>query len=83
MKTPSMGNVYLLGPDSDVYEKPQPGADLIALKSRVNENLVARVLGDFAVHWWHRVIGWRFRVSLLPFLFCDLFVWPFESAKKS
>ncbi|KAF2195047.1 hypothetical protein K469DRAFT_543962 [Zopfia rhizophila CBS 207.26] len=61
MKTPRMGNVYLLGPDSDVYEKPQLATDLIALKCRENQSLASRVLGDFAVHWWHRAFGWRFR----------------------
>jgi hypothetical protein len=62
MADPKMGNVYLLGADSDVWEKPDL-ADLIALGSGQTQSLASKAMRDYVLHWWHRAFGWRFRVS--------------------
>jgi hypothetical protein len=56
-----MGNVYLLGPDSDIWDNPDH-SDLIVLKRRNNHSLVSRVLSDFLIRWYHHLLGWRLRV---------------------
>ena len=56
-----MGNVYLLGQDSDIWANPEE-SDLIALQARYNESPLARWMGDTMVHWYHRIIGKRLRV---------------------
>ena len=62
MKRPSMGNVYLLGQDSDVWANPEE-SDLIALQARDCDNTVSRWMSDILVHWYHQTIGKRLRVS--------------------
>jgi hypothetical protein len=61
MKTPSMGNVYLLGPDSDIWEKPDQ-FDLVTLHAQENGDLISRFLTDVLIHWYHRLFGWHFKV---------------------
>lgn len=63
MQTPSMGNVYLLGPDSDLWEQPDL-FDLISLKRRENHSPVSRILSDFIVRWYHRLLGHHLRVCV-------------------
>ena len=67
MKRPKMGYVYLLGADSDIWEKPDL-ADLIAVKRRDSRSFFSYVLGDFVVRWYHRCLGKRFRVCIRPSL---------------
>jgi hypothetical protein len=55
IKRPDMGYVYLLGADSDVYEKPDDLTELIAVKRHRGHNLVARIVADFGVRIWRRV----------------------------
>ena len=62
MADPKMGNVYLLGADSDIWEKPDL-TDLIALRGGQNQSVASKAMSDYALHWWHRAFGWRFRVS--------------------
>lgn len=57
IKRPTMGCVYLLGADSDVYEKPD-FSDLISVKRHRGQSLPARIIGDFWVRLWHRCF-WR------------------------
>jgi hypothetical protein len=64
MQNPSMGNVYLLGPDSDTWEKPDL-FDLIPLKRRENHSPVSQILSDHLVRWYHRLLGHCLRVSVL------------------
>jgi len=64
MKRPTMGYVYLLGADSDIWEKPDP-ADLIAIQCRESQSFFSHFLGDFVIHWYHRCLGKRFRVSTI------------------
>ena len=61
MKNPKMGNVYLLGQDSDIWEQPDL-EDMVALKARSVEDSASRFLTDRLVHWYHHLVGWRFRV---------------------
>ncbi|KAM0798017.1 hypothetical protein BDR22DRAFT_823820 [Usnea florida] len=64
MKRPSMGDVYLLGRDSDIWSKPDT-SDLIALNARTAEDAFTTWVADRAVHWWHRSIG-RFLRPAVP-----------------
>ncbi|KAH7381374.1 hypothetical protein DE146DRAFT_793337 [Phaeosphaeria sp. MPI-PUGE-AT-0046c] len=58
MKRTTMGCVYLIGADSDVYEKPVL-EDLIAIKRHRGHNLASRTIADFWVKVWRRMIFWR------------------------
>jgi hypothetical protein len=62
MQNPSMGKVYLLGPDSDIWEDARYSSDIFALKRREDHSPVSRALGGCVVRWWHHCIGRRFRV---------------------
>lgn len=61
MARPSMGNVYLIGRDSDIWSKPDM-SDLIVLRARHSDDLLTRWLSDSLVHAYHRVVGRFFRV---------------------
>jgi hypothetical protein len=62
MKSPSMGSIYLIGPDADVWEKPDP-PDLLSLKPGSSQSALSSLLSNRVVHWYHRYIGQRFRVG--------------------
>lgn len=62
MKTPSMGNVYLLGADSDTWENFDP-RELVCLKPYKANSLIARHCMDRLVKWYHHLVGHRFRVQ--------------------
>ena len=67
MRRPSMGNVYLIGRDSDIWSKPNL-SDLIVLRARHSDDLLTRWLSDTFVQIYHRVVGRFFRVMLfVPF----------------
>ena len=61
MVRPSMGNVYLLGQDSDTWSKPDEW-DLIALQARYAGDPFTTWVHDSLVHWWHRCLGKYVRV---------------------
>lgn len=61
MKRPSMGCVYLLGRDSDIWEKPDL-RDLITLKPQQEEGLFFSWLEARFLHTYHQMIGKHFRV---------------------
>jgi hypothetical protein len=61
MKNPRMGNVYLLGQDSDIWENPA-SEDMITLKARNIEDTVSRFLTNRVIHWYHQALGWRVKV---------------------
>jgi hypothetical protein len=61
MKNPRMGNVYLLGQDSDIWENPA-SEDMITLKARNIEDSVSRFLTNRVIHWYHQTLGWRVKV---------------------
>lgn len=61
MRRPSMGNVYLLGQDSDIWANPEE-SDLIALQARYSDSPVSRWMTDTLVHWYHQAIGRKLRV---------------------
>lgn len=63
MKRPSMGNVYLLGQDSDIWSNPDI-PDLIALNARRADDPFTAWVTNKAVHWWHRIVGKYLRVSI-------------------
>ena len=66
MECTSMGAVYLLGQDSEIWSKPDK-SDLVALRARHGDDLLTAWINDKAVHWWHRAIGKHLRVlSLIP-----------------
>ncbi|KAI4103509.1 MAG: hypothetical protein LQ339_004234 [Xanthoria mediterranea] len=60
MRRPSMGNVYLLGQDSDIWANPEE-SDLIALQARHSDSPVSRWMSDTLVHWYHQAIGRKLR----------------------
>ena len=67
MRRPSMGNVYLIGRDSDIWSKPNL-SDLIVLRARHSDDLFTQWLSDTFVSAYHRVVGRFFRVkSFVPF----------------
>ena len=67
MRRPTMGNVYLIGRDSDIWSEPDL-SDLIALRAGHSDDLFTQWLSDTFVHTYHRVIGRFFRVLLfVPF----------------
>lgn len=65
MKVPSMGNVYLLGPDSDIWEKPDL-LDLVSIRPQKNDNL-SKLITILVVDWYYRLIGYKIRVSYAVF----------------
>jgi hypothetical protein len=69
IKRPTMGYVYLLGPDSDVWEKPDL-AVLIVLRRSERQSTASRVIGDFVVLWWNRVFRRKKQVGTLMGLWC-------------
>jgi len=60
MKSPSMGNVYLLGADSDVWETYNP-AEQLCLRARPNESTISRFITNWIVPRYHRLVGRFFR----------------------
>ncbi|KAI1411525.1 hypothetical protein F5Y13DRAFT_191142 [Hypoxylon sp. FL1857] len=60
MKTPSMGNVYLLGSDSDVWDNFD-AEELVCLKPNKANSLMARFCANTLVKWYHHLLGHRFR----------------------
>jgi hypothetical protein len=62
LQRPDLGNVYLEGQDSDVWDKPDR-LDLLVLKPRKNDSLLSLWLSDRIVHWYHQQIGCRLKVS--------------------
>ncbi|KAL9070527.1 MAG: hypothetical protein Q9161_004824 [Pseudevernia consocians] len=71
MIRPTMGNVYLLGRDSDIWSIPDI-SDLIALNSRHADDPFTAWVANKAVHWWHRVAGKHLRVLALTIWEYDL-----------
>lgn len=63
MKRPSMGVVYLLGADSDVYEKPDL-PDLLVIKRHRNHTLATRIVGDLWMQFWYHCLGTKPAVTL-------------------
>ncbi|GAW23977.1 hypothetical protein ANO14919_135560 [Xylariales sp. No.14919] len=61
MKNPSMGNIYLLGADSDVWEKFN-ASELVCLKPSRADSLVTRFLTNKIITSYHCLVGHRFRV---------------------
>lgn len=60
MKCPSMGNVYLLGADSDTWET-YDAAEHVCLRSRPDESFISRFLTNSVVPRYHRLVGYVFR----------------------
>ncbi|KAI0975149.1 hypothetical protein F4678DRAFT_318818 [Xylaria arbuscula] len=60
MKDPSMGNVYLLGADSDVWETFN-ASELVCLKPNKSDSLVTRFLTNKIVTSYHYIVGHHFR----------------------
>ena len=57
-----MGNVYLLGLDKDTWEKYNT-CDLVTMNARKNPDLVTRLIADFALPIYHRLIGQWLKVG--------------------
>lgn len=61
MKIPTMGNVYLVSPDSEIWK--ESGIDeLLCIRPRSNSGWLTQVLTVDAVDWYHRAIGRHFMV---------------------
>ena len=67
MKAPSMGNVYLLGADSDAWENFD-SVELVCLRPRNSDSWGTWFFTDRLVRWYHHLIGHLFRVLLAGFL---------------
>ena len=67
MKRPTMGGVYLLGQDSDIWSNPKM-SDLVTLRSTFSEDPTTLWITEHAVKWWHQIIGRHFRVNALATL---------------
>ncbi|KAI0529930.1 hypothetical protein GGR58DRAFT_525637 [Xylaria digitata] len=65
MKAPSMGNIYLLGADSDVWENFD-AAELVCLKPNKTDSLITRFFTNKLVTLYHRLVGHYFRVQQKP-----------------
>ena len=57
-----MGNVYLQGQDSDVWDKPDR-LDLVVVKPRKKESLLSAWMSDNLVHWYHWTVGSKLTVG--------------------
>lgn len=64
MKRPSMGCVYLLGRDSDIWEKPDL-QDLIAIKPQESDGLFSAWIVEKFLRRYHQTVGRHFRVRTL------------------
>lgn len=71
IKPPTMGCVYLLGADADVWEKPEL-ADLVVLKRAERQSMASRILGDFVALWWTRAFRKTKQVCLYLRVFLSL-----------
>ncbi|KAI1457862.1 hypothetical protein F4805DRAFT_467143 [Annulohypoxylon moriforme] len=60
MKNPSMGNVYLLGADSDVWENFNV-AELVCLKPNKTNSVISQFCTNTLVKWYHHLVGHRFK----------------------
>ncbi|RYC54083.1 hypothetical protein CHU98_g12126 [Xylaria longipes] len=62
MKDPSMGNIYLLGADSGVWDNFD-AAELVCLKPNETDSLITRFLTNKLVALYHHIVGHYFRVQ--------------------
>jgi len=58
-----MRDVYLLGPDSDVWDNPDH-LDLLCIDAKKRDNALSRLITTIIIDWFHRTIGWRLRVRI-------------------
>ena len=56
-----MGDVYLIGRDSDTWSNPDM-RDLVALRGSHVDDPCTKWITDRAVRWWHRIAGKYLRV---------------------
>ena len=62
MKRPTMGGVYLLGRDSDVWSNPNQ-RDLIALNAQEKNDMFSSWVTKSFIYKYHQSVGQYFRVS--------------------
>ena len=62
MDCPDRGDVFLLGPDRDIWRKPDMD-DLTIMSS--NDFLSSRITPDL-VYWYHELVGKHIHVSIPP-----------------
>ncbi|KAI8626750.1 hypothetical protein F5Y19DRAFT_466245 [Xylariaceae sp. FL1651] len=60
MKSPSMGNVYLLGADSHIWEEFDP-AELLCIRPTKPDTWVAQVITNKLIQRYHHLVGRFFR----------------------
>ena len=61
-----MGNVYLLGQDSDIWSNATILPDLVSLNARAADDGFTKWVTDTLVYWYHQVLGHFLRVSRAP-----------------
>ncbi|KAK4211761.1 hypothetical protein QBC37DRAFT_466946 [Rhypophila decipiens] len=61
MKVPSMGNVYLLGADSDIWERQFDPAELVCLLPTKCDSIFTRFMSNRFIRWYHHLIGHLFK----------------------
>lgn len=61
MKSPHEGKVYLLGLDSNIWERPDK-PDLVALRTRDAGDSLTQLVTDVLLQRYHHLIGRYFKV---------------------
>ena len=64
MKRPSMGGVYLVGLDSDVWEKPIPG-DMVALWPDQSSDTFTSWIRRKVIPRYHQIVGRYYKVRFI------------------
>ena len=64
MRRPSMGGVYLIGEDSEIWSNPDM-RDIVALRANHVDDPCTKWIADRAVRWWHRIVGKYIRVRYI------------------
>jgi hypothetical protein len=64
MMRTEMGNVYLVGEDSDIWSHPDL-PDLVALNARISGDPLSTWASNTVIHWYHQTIGKYFKVSFV------------------
>jgi len=64
MKSPREGKIYLHGPESDIWEKPDE-SDLVALRTRDAGSAFTGLVTDVLLQRYHYLLGHYFKVRML------------------
>lgn len=63
MESPSLGNMMLIGEDSDIWAEQSP--DLVALRDLDEKDPLFRFLSTGAIQKYHELLGHHIRVCII------------------